>query len=55
MQMSVTSFKRILVSKLSTLRLAMKWSGQKPETLSANENVTRTENSLTVRDDKIET
>ena len=33
----------------------MKWSGQKLETLSANENESCTENSLDVRGDKIET
>ena len=33
----------------------MKWSGQKLETLSANENESCTKNSLDVRGDKIET
>ena len=54
-QMSITSFKGILVNKLSISRLAMKWSGQKLETLSANENESCTENSLDVRGDKIGT
>ena len=48
-QMSITSFKGILLNTLSTSRLAMKWSGQKLETLSANENESCTENSLDVR------
>ena len=33
---SITTFKKILVNKLSTSRLAMKWSGQKLETLPVN-------------------
>ena len=41
-QMSITSFKGILVNKLLTSRLAMKWLGQKLETSSANENETCT-------------
>ena len=48
-QMLVTSFKGILVNKLSTLRLAMKWSGQKLETSSANENKSCTKNPSIVR------
>ena len=52
-QMSITSFKGILVNKLLTSRLAMKWLGQKLETSSANENETCTENSVDVRGDKI--
>ena len=52
-QMSITSFKGILVNKLLTSRLAMKWSGQKLETSSANENESCTKNSLDVRGDKI--
>ena len=51
--MSITSFKGILVNKLLTSRLAMKWLGQKLETSSANENETCTENSVDVRGDKI--
>ena len=51
--MSMTSFKGILINKLSTSSLAMKWSGQKLETLSANENESCTENSLDVRGDKV--
>ena len=51
--MSITSFKGISVNKLSISRLAMKWSGQKLETLSANENESYTGNSLDVRGDKI--
>ena len=54
MQISITSFDGILV-KLPTSRLAIKWSGQKLETSSSNENVTCTENSLTARGDKIRT
>ena len=54
-QMLITSFKGILVNKLSTPRLAMKWSGQKLETLSANENESFTKNPLDVRGDKIGT
>ena len=50
-QMSITSFKGILVKKLLTSRLAMKWSGQKLETSFGNEN----EYSLDVRGDKIGT
>ena len=53
--MSITSFKGILVNKLSISRLVMKWSGQKLEKLSANENESCTENSLDVRGDKIGT
>ena len=53
--MSITSFKGILVNKLLISRLAMKWSGQKLETLSANENESYTENSLDVRGGKIGT
>ena len=54
--MSITSFKGILVNKFSISRLAMKWSGQKLETLSASENESCTENSLdVVRGDKIGT
>ena len=53
--MPLTSFKGILVYKLLTSRLAMKLSGQKLETSSTNENDSCTENSLTVRGDKIET
>ena len=53
--MLITSFKVILVNKLSTSRLVMKWSGQRLETLSANENESCTENSLDVRGDKIGT
>ena len=54
-QMSITSFKGILVNKLLTSRMAMKWSGQKLETSSANENESCTKNSLDVRGDKIGT
>ena len=53
--MSITSFKGILVNKLSTSRLAMKWSGQNLETSSSNENESYTENSLDVRGNKIGT
>ena len=53
--MSITSFKGILVNKLSISRLAMKCPGQKLETLSANENESCTENSVDVRGDKIGT
>ena len=54
--MSITSFKGILVvHKLSASRMAMKWSGQKLETLSANENESCTGNSIDVRGDKIGT
>ena len=53
--MSITLFKGILVNKLSTWKLAMKRSGQKLETSFANENVSFTENSLTVRVFKIGT
>ena len=53
--MSITSFKGILVNKLSISRLAMKWSGEKIETLSANENESCTESSLDMRCDKIGT
>ena len=57
--MGITSFKGMLVNKLSTARLIMKWSGQKlcrnfVETLSANKKEPFTEDSLTVRGDKIE-
>ena len=55
MQMSITSFKGILINKLSTSRLAMTWSGQKLKTSSVNEDESRTENSLDVRGDKIGT
>ena len=48
-----TSCKGILVNKLSTSSRAMKWSGQKLETSSANENESCTENSLDVRGDKM--
>ena len=51
-QMSLTSFKGILVKNLSGSRLAMKWSGQKQDTLSANENESRSVNSLDQRDEK---
>ena len=51
--MSITSFRGLLVNKLSISRLAMKSSGQKLETLPANENESCTENSLDVRGDKI--
>ena len=50
--MSITSFKGILVNKLLTSRLAIKWSGQKLETSFANENGSCTENSLDGRGDK---
>ena len=53
--MSISSFKGILVNKLSTLTLAMKRSGQKLETSSANETDSCTQNSLDVRGDKIGT
>ena len=53
--MSITSFKGILLNKLSISRLAMKCSGQKLETLSAKVNESCTENSLDVRGDKIGT
>ena len=52
---TITSFKGILVNKLSTSRLTMKCSGQKLETSSANENDSFTKTSLTVRGDKIGT
>ena len=55
MQMTITSFKEILVNKLSTSRLGMKWSGQKLETSFSNENESYTENSLDVRGSKIGT
>ena len=42
-------------NKLSTSRMAMKWSGQKLETSSANENDSSTENLLDVRGDKMGT
>ena len=51
----LTSFKGILVYKLSTSVLAMKWSGQKLETSSAGEKETCTEDLLTVRGRKIGT
>ena len=54
-QVSITSFKGILVNKISTSRLAMKWARQKLEILSANENESCTKNSLTVTGDKIGT
>ena len=54
-QVSITSFKGILVNKISTSRLAMKWARQKLEILSANENESCTKNSLTVTVDKIGT
>ena len=41
------------MKKLLTSRLAMKWSGQKLETSSANKNVFSTKTSLDVRGDKI--
>ena len=50
--MSITSFKGILVNRHSTSRLAMKWSGQKLETSSANENESCTANLLDMRGDK---
>ena len=53
--MSITSFKGILLNKLSTSRLVIKWSGKTLETSSANENDSCTENPLTVRGDKIGT
>ena len=53
--MLITSFKETLVNKLSTSRLAMKGLGQKLEILAAEENESRTENSLTVRCDNKET
>ena len=53
-QMSITSFKGILVNKLSTSRLVMIWSGQNLETSSANERKLCTKISSTVRGDKIE-
>ena len=43
------------MKKLLTSRLAMKWSGQKLETSSANKNVFSTKTSLDVRGDKIGT
>ena len=55
MQMSITTFKATLVNNLSTPRLAMRWSRQKLETSSANENKSCTENSLDVRGEKIGT
>ena len=48
-----TSCNGILVNKLSTSSRAMKWSGQKLETSSTNENESCTENSLDVRGDKM--
>ena len=54
-QVSITSFKGILVNKISTSKLAMKWARQKLEILSANENESCTKNSLTVTGDKIGT
>ena len=54
--MSITLFKAILVNKLSTSRLVMKWSRQKIETSSSgNENESCTKNPLTVRSDKVGT
>ena len=53
--MSITSFKGIIGQQTSTSRLAMKWSRQKLETSSANENESCTKNSLDVRGDKIGT
>ena len=53
--MSIISFKGILVNKLSITRLVMKWSGQKLETLSVDENESCTKKSLDVRGDKIGT
>lgn len=53
--MLITSFKETLVNKLSISRLAMKGLGQKLEILAAEENESRTENSLTVRSDNKET
>ena len=53
-QTSITSFKGILVNKLSTSRLVMIWSGQNLETSSANESELCTKISSTVRGDKIE-
>ena len=54
-QVSITSFKGILVNKISKSRLAMNWARQKLEILSANENESCTKNSLTVTGDKIGT
>ena len=51
----MTSPKSILVNKHLTSILAMKWSGQRLETSSANENESCTENLLTVRAEKIGT
>ena len=51
----MTSLKSILVNKHLTSRLSMKWSGQRLETSSANENESCTENLLTVRAEKIGT
>ena len=48
----MTSLKSILVNKHLTSRLAMKWSGQRLKTSSANENESCTENLLTVRAEK---
>ena len=45
----------MLVRRLSTFRLAMIQSASKLATSSANENESRTVNSLTVNDDKIGT
>ena len=53
--MSIISLKGIFVNELSTSRLGMKWSGQKLETLSGNENESYTKNSLDVRGSKIGT
>ena len=39
-------------NKLSASRMAMKWSGQKLETSSQNQNESCTENSSDVRGDK---
>ena len=54
-QMSITSFKGLLVNRLLITRLAMKWSGQKLESSSVDENESCTEKSLDVRGDKIGT
>ena len=54
-RISISSFKGILVNKLSTSRLAKKWLGQKLETSSGNENESCIQNALDVRGDKIGT
>ena len=51
-QITKPHFKGILVNKLSTSTLAIKWLGKKLEILSANENESCTKNSLTVRGGK---